>query len=297
MSRPKDFTRRTRERRRAVDVLYEVDQRGRVSSRSIAAMAERRTSEHATQTGLPDYARQIVEGVADHLAHIDYALSQYAHGWTLDRMPAVDRAILRVGVWEILYESDVSDPVAIDEAVKIAKLLSTDKSPGFINGLLDTIASVKAGLIAQEAELSAPVDDYEPAFDEADFAGDVDFADEVYSDAEYGADDLDEYGYEAALDDGEPLGEEVADREEVAPESGEFDDVLDDSDETVDSLDAGDEPEAAPMAGAEDEPEQDDEAEDEADVPLEGDYASTQSRLTSAADGDQPTLFDDLDGK
>ncbi|OKL54306.1 transcription antitermination factor NusB [Bowdeniella nasicola] len=275
MANKKDFTRRTRQRRRAIDVLYEVDQRGRLSAGAIHKLAERRTSEHPTQTGLPGYSRTIVDGVADHLAHIDYAISSYAHGWSLDRMPVVDRAILRVAIWEILYAGDITPAVAIDEAVKIAKLISTDNSPGFINGLLDTIATVKPGLLAQETELSAVEDDYTPSFDDSDFASDVDFADEIYDDEEY----------DAALDDGSPLGEDVVDREEVAPESGEK--------PSEEEPAADEEEESEPEADAADaEPsEQDGPADEVSEDELLADYALRRGSADDDKD-DHPTLFD-----
>jgi N utilization substance protein B len=100
-----------------------------------------------TQTSLPEYSVSIVEGVTERLSSIDEALSTYSQGWTLERMPAVDRAILRVSTWELLYNDEVPDAVAIDEAVELARELSTDDSPTFINGLLGRLASLKATLL------------------------------------------------------------------------------------------------------------------------------------------------------
>lgn len=79
---------------------------------------------------------------------IDEFLGTYSQGWTLDRMPAVDRMILRVGAWELLYNSDVPDGVAVSEAVELAKMLSTDESPAFINGLLGRLQQLKPTLLA-----------------------------------------------------------------------------------------------------------------------------------------------------
>jgi N utilization substance protein B len=90
------------------------------------------------------YARTIVDGVIEHNEEIDDLLETYSQGWSLDRMPNLDRAILRVAVWEILHNDDVPDPVAINEAVELAKELSTDESGSFINGLLSRISSTKS---------------------------------------------------------------------------------------------------------------------------------------------------------
>ena len=89
------------------------------------------------------YARSIVQGVVDHHEEIDDLLETYSQGWALDRMPNLDRAILRVAVWEILHNPDVPDAVAVNEAVELAKELSTDDSGSFVNGLLSRIASTK----------------------------------------------------------------------------------------------------------------------------------------------------------
>lgn len=97
---------------------------------------------------LNPYTIELVEGVAAHRHRIDELLETYAEGWTLTRMPAVDRNVLRIGVFEILYRDDVPDPVAIDEAVTLARDLSTDDSPAFVNGLLARIASIKPTLHA-----------------------------------------------------------------------------------------------------------------------------------------------------
>lgn len=89
---------------------------------------------------------QLVEGVQSSRERIDEALSTYAQGWTLDRMPAVDRAILRLGTWELVHNAEVPDDVVISEAVALATELSTDDSPKFVNGLLARLRSLKATL-------------------------------------------------------------------------------------------------------------------------------------------------------
>ena len=91
-----------------------------------------------------EYTVQIVEGVAAHVATIDELLTTYAHGWALDRMPAVDRVLLRMAAWELFHNDEVPDAVAIDEAVLLARTLSTDESPGFVNGLLARLLEIKA---------------------------------------------------------------------------------------------------------------------------------------------------------
>lgn len=142
---------RTRARKRAIDLLFEADQRtlnreadGPIHLDEVVLEVLRERLEYpGHEVALPQYAVDIAEGVAAHLAQIDENLTTYSQGWTLARMPAVDRAILRAGAWEILFNEDVPDPVAIDEAVVLATRLSTDESPGFINGLLDRIKEMK----------------------------------------------------------------------------------------------------------------------------------------------------------
>jgi N utilization substance protein B len=94
---------------------------------------------------LNEYTITLVEGVLAKRERIDELISTYAQGWTLDRMPAVDRAVLRLGAWEILY-GDVPDAVAVDEAVELSRSLSTDESPSFVNGLLGRLLQLKPSL-------------------------------------------------------------------------------------------------------------------------------------------------------
>lgn len=94
------------------------------------------------------YAVEIVEGVLDNINRIDELLETYSHGWTLERMPAVDRALLRIGTWEILFNDEVPDAVAIDEAVELSRSLSTDDSPSFVNGMLGRIVELKPTILA-----------------------------------------------------------------------------------------------------------------------------------------------------
>ena len=138
---------RSKARRRALDVLFEADQKGEDTRPEdlLALLAERRRVTVA-QGPFPPYAAEIVEGVAAHRVEIDELLRTYSEGWSLERMPGVDRGILRLGVWELLFNEDVPDAVAIDEAVQLAAELSTDESPTFINGLLGRLLELKPTL-------------------------------------------------------------------------------------------------------------------------------------------------------
>lgn len=134
---------RSKSRKRALDVLYGADVRGVPIAEFLAEEAARAAQQPQRESSWP-YARQIVEGVAGHLGELDDAITANAHGWTLARMPALDRAIVRIGAWEILFNDEVPDPVAIAEAVESATVLSTDDSAGFVNGLLGAISRAKA---------------------------------------------------------------------------------------------------------------------------------------------------------
>ncbi len=135
---------RTKARKRALDVLFEAEQR---HLDPITLLANR-VAEPGTEAALPQYSADIVEGVIDRLDRIDELLETYSHEWSLDRMPAVDRALLRIGTWEILFNDDVPDAVAIDEAVELSRSLSTDDSPVFVNGLLGRILELKPTILA-----------------------------------------------------------------------------------------------------------------------------------------------------
>ncbi|MCX6459722.1 MAG: transcription antitermination factor NusB [Actinobacteria bacterium] len=132
------MTARRKARKRALDLLYEADIRG-VDPREIAVERFPESSE--------DYAAVLVEGVAAHRERIDELLDTHSLGWTVERMPAVDRTLLRMAVFEMLWNDDVPDSVAISEAVELATSLSTDDSPGFINGLLGRIDEVKPRIV------------------------------------------------------------------------------------------------------------------------------------------------------
>ncbi|WP_159801505.1 transcription antitermination factor NusB [Arthrobacter zhaoguopingii] len=133
---------RSKARRRALDVLFEAEQR------SVTPLEVMKARREKTDMVIADYTVEIVEGVLAHRDQIDEFLSTYSQGWTLERMPAVDRMILRIGSWELLYNEDVPDGVAVSEAVELAKILSTDESPVFINGLLGRLQQLKPTLLA-----------------------------------------------------------------------------------------------------------------------------------------------------
>jgi transcription antitermination protein NusB len=128
---------RSKARKRAVDLLFEAQLRG---VDPVTLLADRVGSPDVPPVN--DYTVTLVEGVQSQLQRIDELLAEHSEGWTLDRMPAVDLAVLRLGLYELLWASDVPDPVAIDEAVQLAKMLSTDDSPRFVNGLLGRIATI-----------------------------------------------------------------------------------------------------------------------------------------------------------
>lgn len=130
---------RSKARKRAVDILYEAELRERDA---VAVLADRLAD--PDMPPVHDYTVTLVEGVAEHRDRIDELITEHAEGWTLARMPAVDRAVLRLGLYELLWADDVDVAVAIDEAVELAKSLSTDDSPRFINGVLGRIASLRS---------------------------------------------------------------------------------------------------------------------------------------------------------
>lgn len=132
---------RSKARVRAVEILFEAEQRDE-SVRD--AMVRRR--ENSTSPIQP-YTVEILEGVDGRREDIDEFLQTYSQGWELSRMPAVDRNALRVGAWELLYNDDVPDGVAVAEAVAVARELSTDDSPRFVNGLLGRLQKVKPSLL------------------------------------------------------------------------------------------------------------------------------------------------------
>ncbi|HEY0486282.1 MAG TPA: transcription antitermination factor NusB [Mycobacteriales bacterium] len=132
---------RGKARKRALDVLYESDLRG---VDPVATVADRMAQ---ADPPVPGYTVELVEGVTARRARIDELIATYSEGWTLERMPPVDRNLLRVAIYELLWNDDVPDAVAISEAVELAKDLSTDESPRFVNGLLGRLQLLKAELV------------------------------------------------------------------------------------------------------------------------------------------------------
>ena len=128
---------RTKERKRDVDVLYEAD----VRSRDRLELLRERVADG--NPPVPDHAVRLVEGVEQHGARIDELIETHTAGWSLDRLPDVDRAILRMATYELLWADDVPDAVVIDEAVELAKTLSTDESPKYVNGVLGAILAAE----------------------------------------------------------------------------------------------------------------------------------------------------------
>jgi transcription antitermination protein NusB len=128
-------------RKRAVDLLFEAEARG-MTPAEVVDVRTALADANPDVSPLYPYTAAAARGVSEQLAHIDDLITSHLQGWTLDRLPAVDRAILRVAVWELLYADDVPEPVAVDEAVQLAKELSTDESPGFVNGVLGQVMLV-----------------------------------------------------------------------------------------------------------------------------------------------------------
>jgi transcription antitermination protein NusB len=135
---------RSKARKRALDILFEAEQR---RLPVLELLAERMS---VGEQPVPGYAAELVRGVAAHRERIDSLITENAVDWTLDRMPAVDRNILRLGIYELLWADDVPDGVVISEAVRLAQDLSTDSSPVFVNGLLARIKDLKPTLASEE---------------------------------------------------------------------------------------------------------------------------------------------------
>jgi transcription antitermination protein NusB len=128
---------RSKARKRALDVLFESEQRGVDVLDVLAGRIA------AADPPVSEFTVELVEGVVAHRDRIDELLTTYSQGWSLDRMPAVDRAVLRLGTFELLWLDDVPDAVVVDQAVELARSLSTDDSPGFVNGVLGRLLDLK----------------------------------------------------------------------------------------------------------------------------------------------------------
>ena len=137
---------RSKARKRALDVLFESEQRGADTLETLAGRLA------AADPPVGEFTVELVEGVVSNRDRIDELLTTYSQGWSLDRMPAVDRAILRLGTFELLWRDDVPDAVVIDQAVELARSLSTDDSPAFVNGLLGRLLDLKPMLAPEQPQ-------------------------------------------------------------------------------------------------------------------------------------------------
>lgn len=135
---------RSKARKQSLDILYEADIRGTSPMDILAARDV--TEEGPDARPIRDYTREIITGVFENRRKIDELIATYAQGWDMDRLPAVDRNIMRLALFEILWLSTLDDAIAIDEALSLAKELSTDESAGYIHGVLGRIISLKDGL-------------------------------------------------------------------------------------------------------------------------------------------------------
>lgn len=129
---------RSKARKRALDVLYASEMRQRSTEEGLAELSE--------AGPVNDYTLVLVRGVTEHRARCDEVIATYAEGWTLERMPAVDRNVLRMAVFEVLFVDDVPEAVAVSEALNLVRELSTDESPAFVNGVLGNIVRDRATL-------------------------------------------------------------------------------------------------------------------------------------------------------
>ena len=131
---------RRKARKRALDFLYEADLR----SANLLDLYHSRPSEDLSQEG---YVLTLLQGVTEHSAKIDELIHTYAQGWDMDRMPAIDRNLLRLSIYEILWESGLDDKIAVNEAVEMAAEISTTESSAYINGVLGRIIAIKASIL------------------------------------------------------------------------------------------------------------------------------------------------------
>ena len=135
---------RSKARKQTLDLLYESDIR---SSDLLVLLASREIPEEGPDARpIREYTTSLIEGIHTHKRKIDELITTYAQGWDMDRLPTVDRNILRLGIYEILWATDLDDAIVIDEALSLAKDLSTDDSAGYIHGVLGRIASIKSSL-------------------------------------------------------------------------------------------------------------------------------------------------------
>lgn len=138
---------RSKARKQALDILFETDIRGTSPVDLLSArLREDVTEEGQDARPIREYTKELVIGVGNHRRKIDELISTYTQGWDMDRLPAVDRNILRIAIYELLWCESIPDAVAVDEAINLAKDLSTDESSGYIHGVLGRISSIKSDL-------------------------------------------------------------------------------------------------------------------------------------------------------
>jgi N utilization substance protein B len=135
---------RSKARKQALDLLYEAD----IRSSSAAELLALRDVEVEGPEARPirEFTKLLVTGVTENKRKIDELIATYAQGWDIDRLPVVDRNILRLGIYEIVWSSELDDGIAIDEALTLAKDLSTDESAGYIHGVLGRVSSIKESI-------------------------------------------------------------------------------------------------------------------------------------------------------
>jgi len=131
-------------RKQALDLLYESDIRG--SSAADLLLLRDIPDEGPDARPIRDFTKALIGGITENRRKIDELIATYAQGWDMDRLPAVDRNILRLAIYEIIWSDDVEDAVAIDEALNLARDLSTDESAGYIHGVLGRISTIKASI-------------------------------------------------------------------------------------------------------------------------------------------------------
>ena len=135
---------RSKARKQALDLLYEADIRG---GSALEFLQSRDVVEDGPDARpIRDFTKELIGGIAENSRKIDELITTYAQGWDMDRLPAVDRNILRLGIYEIVWSTELADGIAIDEALILAKELSTDESAGYIHGVLGKISSIKESI-------------------------------------------------------------------------------------------------------------------------------------------------------
>ena len=135
---------RSKARKQALDLLYEADIRG---SSALELLQSRDVIEDGPDARpIREFTKELISGISTNSRKIDELITTYAQGWDMDRLPAVDRNILRLAIYEIVWSADLADGIAIDEALTLAKELSTDESAGYIHGVLGKISSIKESI-------------------------------------------------------------------------------------------------------------------------------------------------------